>query len=421
MRASYPIRVLLAGAAMLAGAAPAWPDVLPDALDLDAANEVLARPRPGLDAEGLQIGSFTLFPALTAMLAFDDNVFDDQFDRHHSAVYSFEPSATLRSHWIRHELDIEAQGDFQRYTSEPQANTENYGVVANGRIDVNGTTAISLNGQYQRGSEAKGSLGDVVVDSAPIAYRNYGGGGALQTRFGLVQLHAGANVDRFEYDDIRIGDVIASQRYRNRTNTSAMGGFGVQVGPSITTFLDGYYDRARYDVRTAGAGLDSSGYRVVGGVDLRFSHLIVGRIGLGFVHRNYADAAFRPFSGLNYSGKVVWNVTTLVTLTFNADKAIVESPQIGVSGVISDHGGARIDWEVLRRLIVSARIDRTTEKYRGEDRRDVRNEGNAVLRYLANRSVDLSLMYTCREQNGHGKFGRSYRENMAMFAVTLQR
>ncbi len=385
------------------------------------ANNVLTRSRPGLDPQGLRLGGFTLFPTLLGTMAYDDNVFDTDTPTRKSGVYTIQPSVSLRSNWSVHQLNLDASGLIQRYTNASEADFDQFNISGAGRIDVSSNARLNTTAHYARATEPRGSIGDIFIGANPVVYRMFGGAEAAKVDLGRIELTASGGVDRFVYNNVRVGSTIQSQKYRNRDDINAQLRVGWEVGPGIVGFVEGQYDKQRYDIRTSTGTLNSHGWTVQGGVDLKITSLVVGRVGVGYLERNYQDPRFQTVKGLSYNATVVWNVTTLVTLTMNANKAVEESPDINVSGIISNHVGATVDWEVLRNILFNGRLGYTVERYRGVSRTDRRNQEGVGMRYLANRFLEIGVDYDRRDQNGSGLFGRDYKGNSVQLSIKLQR
>jgi hypothetical protein len=384
-------------------------------------NEVLTRARPGLDPIGARLGGFLVFPALTARIGYDDNVYDDDARRRKSMVATLEPKLSVRSGWAVHMLEFEASGNLNRYTGEPSSNFDQYQASVTGRIDIASDIVATLDTHYLRGVEPRGTAGDILIDGSPVTYKSYGSGGRLQVTLGRLILESGLSVNKMRYDDIRNGATIFSLAYRNRVAIVANGSVRLVVGPGMTGYVQAAYDRQDYDVRVPGSWDGSHGWRVLAGIDFRITQLIGGQVGIGYLTRDYANPLFRHFSGFDYSGRVVWNLTPLVTLTGKAEKSIAESPQLGISGIVRNAAEGRVDYELLRRLLVDAGVAYTTESYRGTDRVDRRSEWRVGARYLANRFAELGFRLQRRSQSSRGRFARNYTENLAVFSLTLQR
>src|SRR5262249_12250562 len=163
-----------------------------------------------------------------------------------------------------------------------------------------------------RATEPRGSIGDIFIGANPVVYRTFGGAEAAKIELGHFQIRASGGVDRYVYDNVRVGQTIQSQRYRDRNDINGKLELGWAGGPGLVAFVQGQYNKERYDIRTSSGTLNSHGWTVQGGVDFKITNLLVGRLGAGYLNRNYQDPRFRTVNGVSYDAQLIWNVTTLV-------------------------------------------------------------------------------------------------------------
>lgn len=396
------------------GPISAWGDTL------EQSNLVLSRPRPGLDPQGIRLGGFTLMPSLSVSAGYDDNIFATQRDTVGSATVSIRPSLQLSRQSPGNSVSLLADGLIQRYANAARANYEQFGFKGDGAFDLSSGLAIRTGAHYDRRAEPRGTSGDVAPSGNPTVYYNPGATVRLLAGTGPLQLQAGAMFDRFDYNSIRIGDTRIDQSFRNRNNYGGDAQAGIEVGPGIVTFVSGAYDRQHYDQRGDATIANSRGYSVLGGVDFRITKLVRGRVGVGYLWRHYSGG-FSALRGLNYDASLVWNVTTLFALTAKAAKTIEESPSIGGSGIIANSFGMTGDWELIRKIIISAKLDYVREKYRAISRIDHRFEPSIVFHYLAGRYLSLDAGYSYRRQSGGSILSRKYTDNVLTAGITIQK
>jgi hypothetical protein len=398
------------------GPISAWGDTL------EQSNLVLSRPRPGLDPQGIRIGGFTLLPSLAANFGYEDNIFATPVNPVRSATVAISPSLQLSRQVAGSSLSLLADGLIQRYTNAPSANYEQYEVKGAGAFDLSSALAIQGGAHYNRQAEPRGTSGDVSAGGAPSIFYNPGGSVKVLAGTGPLQLQAGGLFDRYRYASVQVGGVTLPQNFRNRDSYAANGQAGIEVGPGILTFVSGAFDRQRYDDQANGNATiaSSRGYSVLGGVDFRITKLVRGRIGAGYLWRHYSGG-FSALSGLNYDASVVWNVTTLLALSAKAAKTIEESPSVGSSGIIANTVSISADWELIRKLIISAKMDYAREKYRAISRIDHRAEPSIMVHYLAGRYLSFDAGYTYRHQYGGSILARRYRDNVLTAGITLQK
>src|SRR6266850_2018356 len=109
---------------------------------------------------GVQIGAFTLRPALEMTGASDTNP-----ARTASASPPIIPSwyavmapeLLINSNWARHELTANLRGSFTSYEETKNLNRPDADLKVNGRIDVTTTTRIDLEARYLVATDNPGS------------------------------------------------------------------------------------------------------------------------------------------------------------------------------------------------------------------------------------------------------------------------
>jgi hypothetical protein len=407
----------LAASAMLwstsSGAASPVPDL--------GTNSVLVRQRPGLEATGFAIGGLRAFPALDAGLAYDDNIYNSDTLVTRSVIYFFKPRLALRSDWNVHSVSLDASAEFNRYTNVRTENSDQYRLHGTGRLDVTRNLQLTSDGRYVRATEPRGTAGDQVIGGDPVVYQTYGGTLGASLGFGRFRLSGDGGAEKTRYDDVRLGAARIPQGFRNRTSYGANGQLGYSIGPGLELYVRGQFDRQRYATRNRPLSLDSRGATLLAGVEFSITQLISGHVGIGHMRRNYQEPLYRTTSGFTYDGSVLWNPTTLLTLTIVARKAIGESPEIGASGIVADSATVKADYELLRNLIIDIRSGYAVERYRGLSRTDRRLSAGLGGRYLMNRFAEAGLRYDHVRQRGSGLDDRDYRANTVQFSVTLQR
>ena len=382
---------------------------------------MLSRARPGLDPQGFSVGAFSILPSVDATVAYDDNVYETQNDRISSAIVTVSPGISARSSWSRHALDIDASGTFQRFTSRPSENNNRYKLKADGRLDLSDWIELSASGHAISSIEARGTAGDIFSRGEPIRFHDDGGTFGLSTNLNRLRMTAQGEVDRVTYDDVRIDNQEVSQAYRNRVYSMGSVMLSYDVSPSLQPFVQVNVEHERYDDRAISTSLDSSGTVVLAGFNISLTKLLTGRVGVGYRWRKYRNPAYAPLNGLTYDVALVWNPRTLLSVTLEAQKAIDESPSIFTSGIVRNEGSIKLDYELLRNLIVSASADYTAESYSGFDRDDHRITSSIGIQYLMNRYLNVRLKYDLVHQDGWGEFGRQYRGNVIGLTMTVQR
>ena len=103
-------------------------------------------------------------------------------------------------------------------------------------------------------------------------------------------------------------------------------------------------------------------------------------------------------------GRVVWNVTRLTTLTFNASRTVnTTNPSIGNgTGYLDLVAAANVDHELLRNLLLNANVSYEIDEFQGLSRTDNALSAGASVKYLLNRNFYLGGSYTYQQRSSTG-------------------
>jgi hypothetical protein len=408
------------GAAVILLCCP-LPAVPSEFVDVEHDNIVLSRQRPELDALGVPAGAFRIFPSLTVGTAYDDNVFDRSAARG-DAFVEIAPRFSLQSGWSQHFLRVTADAAIERFARIASENNERFGIDALARIDVTHNTIVELDTLFARRAETRGASGDEVAGSRPIIFHDAGGHIVLTTTSGALTVKVRLDLEDYRYDDAQVGNQFFAQSYRDHRSTAALVELSYPFAPQVSALVSARFNDERYVNRDPTVfPLDSNGIAALAGVRFGLTSVTSGQISAGYLRQSYRAAVFPVIEGLNYDARIVWNPTTLLAITATARRTVQPSPIANVAGIVADGATVKVDYEVLRNLLVNLRADYVREAYRGADRRDTRVSAGAGVRYLINRTLQLGLQYDHRDQTSRGAGARPYRGNDILLHLTVQR
>ena len=414
-------RLLLCSASLLSSAATAQLVETQRLGTVANPNEVLARPRLDYDPAGMKVGGFTVVPSVTGQLSYDDNIFGSDVLAVSDHIVSVVPQVTVRSNWSSHHLTLSARGQIDRFLKHSSQNSEQVDLTARGGPDISRALQVNTDVRYGHLVEPRGSLGDAFIGGTPVIYDVKSAGLGAVWQPAALQLSGGASIGSYQYSDIRLNDAPVSQSYRDRTDYNALARAGYALSPALALFVSGAANRVRYQNRSSGFDLNSSGYSVLAGADFNISKLIVGSVGAGYLAQSFADPRVQDVAGLGFNGRLTWNPTPLAALTLAGSRSVEQAGLIGVAGVIQRKVSAALDYEVLRNALFHADISQVDETYRGIDRRDSFISPTVSARYLVSRGLNLALSYQYVDQSSDGVAQRAYSANRLDFSVTVQR
>lgn len=416
------------------------------AFDPDKSADVMSRPRPEFDARGVRLGSFMLFPSLSAGVAYHDNVFNVNAATPASEdfLFTLTPSLKLNSNWGRHALNFHAESKSYFYQDFSSEDRTDWKVGGDARIDIFGGTNLTVDAMYEEVSEPRGTdpTGPVFFDLTE--YSHWGVGGALNHVGGRFRGSLGARYDEFDYDDVAAlvpvpfnpsaqcpngaitpvpvqpaGVKLCNNDDRDRAVFSAFIKGGFELTPGYAVFLRGKYNDRDFTSRNPwvfGGGQpvglevsdqnrnhDSTGWGVDLGVDFELARLLVGEVFIGYAEQDYdrhpflaaPAATFADTDAFTFGVNLQWYASMLTTVTFNAGRSIEDSQDVltGASGFISDRYGVRVDHELMRNVVLYSKVGFGQDEYQQSIRQDDILSAGLGAVFLVNNNLHVTASY----------------------------
>jgi hypothetical protein len=417
-RSLGPLAVLLACSA----AVPALAQE--DNFDRSGNTSVRQRPRPDYEAAGARMGGFLLFPKVTVGVVHDDNIYALPNNEESDWIFSIRPSVQLASQWSRHALNVTAHVDSVSYADHDDENFTGWGVDADGRLDVTRNTVLDGAANYSEQIEPRTSLEAQRGSREPIEYSTarFEVGGTHT--FNRLRLNASFEQIDYDYEDgvTLLGNVL-DQDFRDARNSTVILRGDYSISPDTFLFVKAAWNEHDYDQQPILAinSRDSDGWELTVGADFDLSNLMRGQIEIGALEQNFDSPQYGSFSGGQIRGSLEYFPTQLTTITFSASRNVQDSGIINAPAYLSTAVGAQVDHELLRNVILTARIDYEHADYRGIDREDDRYNFSLGGTYLLNRNVGVSLTYNYLNQESGGVIGGfNFDDNRLLGTVTLQ-
>jgi hypothetical protein len=382
---------------------------------------VAERAHEGYEAVGIEAGGFTILPAVDTAVAYDTNVNAVAVNKRADGYFSFTPVVNIRSDWSSNQLDLHADYGTHRYFTIPINDFDQYGVSLNGLLDISRDTHLTASGSIGKRVEPRGTEGDTLSNGPPVSYRLITTETELVQDLGRVQAQFTGNYAQYHYNDDVIAGVPIDLTFRNNSSYSEEARINYGLSPRISLYVEGSLNQSRYSVKVAGVDRDSHGIQALSGVTFDVTALLSGQIGIGYIQQSFNSPEFPKVSGFDYNAQVTWNVTTLSTLTFRADRSIQRSPLAGIAGIIASNFGVVLDHELRRNILLRGGVAYSSNAYDGTSQVNHRLGLNASVRYLLNRHITLGLAdnYTRQRQGGVVVSETSYTRNQIILSLTF--
>lgn len=370
-----------------------------------ARNETVEnRARPELDALGLPLGGFRLFPELDAGLQRNNNIFATDRAQFSDNVYVVAPAFEIRSGWSRHAVSFGADAEIIRYERFSNEDHENFSVFGEARIDTARGRFFLLEAFRQHKHEERGSPDDTRGftptpfdhDKAVLSFATPGAAGLFQSRL-LLQF------EKLDYDDVVGSSGSINNDDRDRSSSSGTVRIGYGFHPAYSVFLQGAAQKTDYEFAVDDRGFErsSTGFEVIVGTSLDFSGKTFGDIFAGYLSKTYDDVRFDKIDGPSFGADLTWNVSGLTTVTVSGRREIEPTTVADTAGRDIVRLAFGVDHELLRNLVLELRGSSATEDFNGIDREDRVQAASFSARYLINRwmEMELGVHYTDRDTN----------------------
>lgn len=386
---------------------------------------VVDRPRPDYDPLGINISSFNVVPQVQAGVGYSDNLYLTDAGQEGDGYFLLNPSVRVVSNWSRHSLQFRASGGFRRYFEQSLRNESTYSIGSLGRYEIG--SDFVMTGEAQLARQFESPLTGEIESNVSALSRYNRSMMAVRGEYRSGQIRAVLAADRstFDFNTITFPDGSKdSQADRNRAINRLTGQVQYAFTPSAGIYGQVSAAETNYDTTlfNGNANRDSSGIRVIGGVNLDLAGFLRGVIGAGYLWRKYDSPLYRDVSGFSAEAKLEYFFSPLTTFTLAGRRVIEDSAVSATDAYFDTRASLRVDHELLRNLILNTQAEFGWQNYVGSLRKSNVYRISGGGRYLSSNSLalDLALSYAGRNSNNVG-FSREYNEFRAQFSIIYQR
>jgi hypothetical protein len=352
---------------------------------------------------GTRIGSFRLYSELTSDVTTTNNALATPNDPHSDWGPELKPDFRLDSDWDRHFLSFDFNADRIWYQNYPVQDAKNYQALMKGRVDVTHRTHATFeleSSQTQEGRNGE-TLPDVNVANSNLAERHAAVG--FNHRFNRVTMAVTGTIADYDYSNVLLGDGssnnFADQDYLER-DLKLRSSYEFQ--PDLVGFIEtGLNDRDYRQAETAdGYEKGSSGYTLQSGFDFHLGGKLSGTTEIGYGAQNPIDGRLEPVDGFLLNADVLWQMTALTSLDFQARTDLDETTLTDASCALDRFYGLTLTHNLRDNVILGGFITFETAEYIGENASDARLREGLTAEYMLNRNLALVGNYTHTDFNG---------------------
>lgn len=374
---------------------------------------IAERRRPDYDPVPLPLGNgsgepldgFDIVSSVGLEQAYDSNIHRASSGARGDLISVLKPALSLASDRNNHALSLSADGEVGRYWASPRDDYQDLKLLADGRLDVARGAFVVGDALVRWLHDDRGSPDD-IAGIRPTTYRLMGGDIGGRIGAGILGLRLLGSARQYRYDDSPTSAGPVSNRQRDRDEFYAGARLEYAYSANAPLFLDVDADRRLYRQfrDDQGYARGSNGGSVALGTGLDFGGLVTGEIFAGYTWRTYQDARLLAVATPLFGGRMLWGVTALTSVRLTFDRSVEETTLDPASADVSSRLSLAVEHELLRNLILSARLSMNVADYVGLSRVDTYREIACEGLYLMDRGlyIDGGLAYKTRRSTAMG-------------------
>jgi hypothetical protein len=299
---------------------------------------------PTREYSALPLGGWLVYPSMFVGALWDSNPTQSPANKPSSPGGRFAPSLLAEASDGINKTTLYGMGDFRGYTDQAVSGTDTLaaraGVIQRYQPTIDWVVTAQADYARQRDllsafgiDNSVTTLNTTAVGLSPIAnsaaYNQYSATGSLQKNFGQAFVIASGSVVDITYDNSVPGTTLPSG-----TTYTGGGRAGFWFTPFLYAYGEGTADQRHY---SSTSELDSSGYRVVGGIGTDQIGLFKGELFGGYQAEDYSFAPLNNNSGAVFGGSIYYSPLPYVTVKGSVNETLgvaLLTPMPGVPGTV---------------------------------------------------------------------------------------
>ena len=367
--------------------------------------------------EGIQMGSFTLFPTVGLSYGHDDNVYygrgDDKLS---SNYYVFSPGIRLETEGEKTNFLAQYNYDRTVFNADSNYNFEMHHFLAGLGHNASSRTRFDLTAEYYDGTDRIGTANQqgllLNLGLDPDEWHSFGVGGKWHYggvgAKGSIDVELGV-IDR-EYDNNREYTATRDRetRYLGATYTH-------QISPKTNYLLQAKYADIDYDIAT----LDNEETRLMLGAEWNVTGKTTARALVGYLSKDFKEPAHNDFSGVAVEAGVTWSPRSYSVFDLTLAR---ETDETNGNGSYVLRNSADLGWTHywVDRFSTTANIGYSDEKYKGSLRDDSLNYYGLSAKYQFSDWLMSGLGYRHSDRSSSLE-DFEYKDNSILFTLELSK
>lgn len=366
------------------------------------------------------MGSFLVFPDITILGGYDDNLFAAPDEEEDDALAIFSPTLGLQSNWSRHRVRLRTGAEVARHDVFESEDYEDYWLETDGRYDFTADTNVFGGLGWRQGHEERYSPDD-VNGTEPTTFDNVNAHLGAETASGPVSLRLGGTLSDLNFDDVPTATGVVNNDDRDRRQHALGLRTDFELRPGTAFFLQATRDVRDYDTSTDDLGVDrdSSGNRFAAGFEREFrggrAQVFAGRL-----DQNYEDARLEDVDAVDVGVRLRWWASSVTRLSASVDRTLEEttvfdaSTGTPASSYVNTAYTLAFDRRLTPNLAADAYISYADSDYQGIDRTDKVSYAGLGMQYRMTRHLVLAADYDFRHRDSDTESADYFRNRVLL-------
>jgi hypothetical protein len=354
---------------------------------------VATRPHRDFDPLGVQWGALFFYPSVTGGLMYNSNVFASPKAAQADFAFVLSPRLTIDYEKPRSSYRAQFGADFYQFREFTEENRINGFARLQSSNEVSEDLELQTSFEAARKHDVPGEASSQLNAAEPIPYTDLRAETTVTKTFNRLGVSIDGTARGLTYQNVdSFSGELLDQTWRDGTILTASVKPFYELSPGYRAFV-----RLRGNSRNyAGEGelnRDADGYDLHGGTEFVLTPLILGSVEVGYLSETYANPLIQPIDGTSFLANATWLMTPLMTVTVAGERSVAETTTPDFFGRVDTGLGVRLDYELLRNLIVSAGPKFVRQDFPDSSRKDDVVMVEAGFNYLINPFARLGIDY----------------------------
>ena len=359
------------------------------------------RDRSMFRPDGIRVGNYLVFPEAGFATMWDDNILGRAVNPVGGFRNELMANVKFESHLPRHLLDFNFGARLLEFPTRDEQNYVDAWGSAKWRLDIDHGHTISGHATAELRHEEYLERESLTSMKKPVAYQRYEAQNRLTRDIGKLYGSIGVNYEsKLFQDSEQIDGTPVAQTPRDYGISSPFIAAGYRFSPGYTLLAEARYN-FQWNRGTPLIDRDAEGFEVWGGLDFEISPVFRGFLKAGFIHQDYYQSNLIDINTPIFEGKLEWLVTPLMTVYVGGKRYVFATTYGESSGRIETRLYAKVEYEAMRNLVLTAVAEVRDIEFVGDIRHDQTLAGilSADWYYTKNILFNVTLEHQERTSN----------------------